>query len=320
MTEETRACFEQERARVIDFMRGEFELHGRSLVIFSSQPRALWQTFQLQVPVRTLAWFSERPLVSPLTAILDEHERYAVVLLDKEQARLLSVYLNRVEAQMHIRDDYPGRTATGGWAQARYARHREAHLHRHVLHVTEAIRAEVSRRPFDRLIVGGPDEALSALLSVLPAGLRSRVAGTYTCELFASEQEILDHVRAIEEAAERRGEAELVTRLVDQAKGGGLATLGWEQTLQSLGEGRVHKLFLTEGATRRGWGCPSGHFAGPTSRKVCPLCGIRIDAVPDLAEWAVERAFDTDASVETVRGEAARQLRKEGSVGALLRY
>ena len=320
MTEQFRARFDDECKRATDFLLGGFALQGRSLILFSCGPRGLWELFQLQVPVRPLTRFADRPFVSQLAGILDEHERYVVALVDKEQGRIFSVCLNRIEDQIDVRDEYPGRTAMGGWAQARYARHREAHLHRHVLHVTEELLAEARRRPFDRLIVGGPDEAASALVGVLPRSLRSRVVGTFRGELFASDEQLLERVRAMEEAAERRAEGELVIHVLDAASGGGLAVLGWDQTLQALGEGRVHKLLLVEGATRRGRACATGHFAAVEALSACPVCGAAVMTIRDLGEWAAERAFDTDATVETVRGEGALLLKKEQGIGALLRY
>src|SRR3972149_6726107 len=79
---------EEERGSLIEFLEQDFELHGRSVILFSCRPRGLWQLFQLQVPVRPLVRFADRPAVAPLAAILDEHERYAAVLVDKDEARL----------------------------------------------------------------------------------------------------------------------------------------------------------------------------------------------------------------------------------------
>jgi hypothetical protein len=342
--EPLRLRLDEEADRVVSFLRDEHELHGRSLVVFSCGPRGLWEAFWLQVPVRSLARFAGRPSVSQLASILDEHERYGdlavnvqtplrhvrqgvqqherygVVLLDKERGRVLVVYLNRVEHDTDVFDAYPGRTAMGGWAQARYSHHRDAHLHRHVLHVAEAVQSEARRRPFDRLIAGGPDEALSALLSVLPRSLSGRLAGTFSAELFASNEHILDQVRSLEERAEREAEVGLVTQLTGGAAGGGPAVVGWDDTLQALVEGRVHKLVLAEGVSQAGRVCPAGHVAVVEPLAECPVCGAALEAVPALAERAVELAFDDDGSVETVRGEAREALTPHGGIGALLRY
>ena len=45
---------------------------------------------------------------SGIAAILDEQGRYGIVILDKERARLLSVYLGEVEDDIRIKSRYPG--------------------------------------------------------------------------------------------------------------------------------------------------------------------------------------------------------------------
>jgi len=313
------AAFERERRAVTAWVR-EFKLQGRSLILFFCQPLGLLDVFQLHVPVRPAARFEARPFVSPLAAVLDEHERYGVVLIDKEQARILTVYLDQVEAQTLTHGSYPGRTAMGGWAQARYERHRDAHLHRHVLRVTGAIEREYRRRDFDRLVVGGPDEARAALMNALPRSLRSRVVGNFTIELFASDDDVRRLVRDLAEEAERVAELETVTDLIDGAKAGAPAVLGWARTLEALTEGRVHQLVAVDRLRKAGYACPNRDFAATDRARSCPFCGAALGRVADLREWAVEAAFDTKASVETVRGEAAERLHAEEGIGAVLRY
>jgi len=316
-----RARLEEEQALVQEFAGSRFALHGRSVILFSCRPRKLWQVFQLQAPVRPLARFAERPAVAQMAAILDEHERYAVALVDKDEARLLSVYLGQAEQRARIADKYPGQTKMGGWAAARYSHHRDAHLHAHVLRVAEALLDELRRQPFDRLLVGGPDEARSAFLHVLPRNLRERVAGSFLAELFLTDEEVVERVRAVEAAALSEAGARLVSDLGNAIGAGGLVALGWGETLQALLEGRVHKLVLAEGITRQGSVCPEGHAAVLQPLPACPFCEGPLTPVDDLAEWAAERAFDTDARVENVRGDGAQSLVAGGDgIGAVLRY
>lgn len=311
---------DEEQRRVFEFLRGEFALAGRGVAIFSCQPRGLWDVFQLRVPLAPLARFAERPVIAPLAAVLDDYERYAVALVDKDRARLLHVYLGRVEGEVDVRDKYPGRTKMGGSAEGRYQRHRDAHLHVHLLRAAQQLQVEARRHPFDRLLVGGPDEARAAFVAVLPRGLRTRLAGTFAAELFLSESEILQRVQAIEEAAEREAEVRLVSDIVNAARSGGLATSGWDDTLQALGEGCVHKLVVAAGRTAKGSACPTGHFAAREEPRHCPGCQGPLQPVSDLAEWAVERALATHAVPETVDGEAAKALAEAGEIAAVLRY
>ena len=311
---------DEERRGLIDFLNDDFELAGRSAVIFSCRPRGLWVVFQLQMPVEPLARFAERPVIAPLAALLDVHERYAVALVDKDRARLLHVYLGRVEREVDVVDEYPGRSKMGGWSEARYSHHRDAHLHVHLLRAMNQLQEEARRRPFDRLLIGGPDEARAAFVAVLPRSLRTRVAGTFGAELFLSEYEIVERVRAVEEASEREAERRLVSDILDAAGSGALATVGWDDTLQALGEGRVHKLVVATERPVRGSACPAGDFASIEKLSQCPVCGQLLQHVPDLAEWAVERALETDAMIETVHQDAEAALAEEAGIAAVLRY
>ena len=320
LSDQQRAGLERERRSAHRFFGRRFSLSGRSLILFACEPRGLWELFQLQVPALSIARFAERASVSQLAAILDEQERYGILIIDKERARLLSVYLGEVEDEIEIKNGYPGRTAAGGWAQSRYQRRREAQLLIHVLTVVDALAREQRLRGFDRILVGGPDGARAALLGALPRGLRSRVTGTFACELFASDRAVLTRVSKLMETAERDAEETLVGHLIDAAKSRGLAVIGWEQTLPAVVEGRVHKLVLVDRLRKRGRSCPGGHMAVGRGPRVCSLCQEPVGASYDLTEAAVGAALDTQASVEMVRGSAAQKLRSEGGVGALLRY
>ena len=319
LTERQRTGLERERSNLHEFFGRRFRPSGRSMVLFACEPRGLWELFQLQVPSLSIARFAERPAVSQLASILDEQERYGVLILDKERARILSVYLGEVEDEITRRSAYSGRTAAGGWSQARYERRREGQLHTHVMKAIGALEREQRQRGFDRILIGGPDEALAALLGALPRGLRTRVSGTFSCELSASGQTVLRRTRKLMEAAERKGEDIVVGHVLNAAKSGGQATIGWEATLPALLEGRVHKLVLVDRLRHRGRSCPRGHVAASRVR-VCSRCQEHVGANHDLTEAAVGAALDTQASVEMVRGSAAQRLRIEGGIGAILRY
>ena len=51
----------------------------------------------LPVSLPTEARYRPDPYLRPLLETLDEHERHGVVLLDRQQARLFSVFLGEIE-------------------------------------------------------------------------------------------------------------------------------------------------------------------------------------------------------------------------------
>jgi len=310
---------EEEIDRVTEYVRSWDEPPGRAVAFFSSAPRDAFMPVVLDVPVLAGARFGPRPYLVPLIAALDEHERFCVALVDKESARILTVWMGRIEQRVEFEDEVPGRSAMGNWAQARYARHREYHVHLHMQRVIDELWRLSRRRAFDRLIVGGPEEAMAALRPLLPRSLAEKVAGEFTGERFASDAEIVERVRRIEERAERAHETALVERILERAPKRARAVLGWDETLIALSEGSVHVLALAEGATTPGFACPEGHMAVQERIDRCPFCEEPMWPVDDLAVSAARLAVASGATVEFLRGDAAERLRPHGA-GALLRY
>jgi hypothetical protein len=333
---------EEEIDRVNTYVRSWDEPPGRSVAIFSSAPSDIFVAVALDVPVLTGARFGSRPYLLPMIAAVDEHERYCVALVDRERARVLTVWMGRIEERVEFKDPLPtGFSGGGGWStgggqrgrrdvapmgpgrvhssQGRYTRHLEYHVQLHFQRVVDELWRLGRRQAFDRLIIGGPQEAMGTLRQLLPRSLATRVVGQFAAEMFASDAEILDRVRGIEEDAERAHEAALVQEIMERAPKGELAVTGWDDTLATLCDGRVHQLVLIEGETAAGYACPEGHFAVTQHVEQCPFCDEPMWRIGDLAAWAVRRARATGAGVEFVRGEAAQQLRARGAA-AILRY
>jgi hypothetical protein len=110
-------------------------------------------------------------------------------------------------------------------------------------------------------------------------------------ETYASDDEVIAKARSVAESAERDEELKLVREIRDLVGSRGNGSLGWDQTIALLNEGRVHRLAL--GANHVG--------------------------TPD-GDSAVLKAWDTGATVEILGAEAQAELGDVGEMAALLRY
>jgi peptide chain release factor subunit 1 len=315
------APFEAAAAQAERYLAEELPIAPPGIAVFASgQPGYLYSVPLPSRPEEHLRW-SDAPEIAPLQSAVDDHERLAVVLFDKERARLFTIYLGAIEAQQTIVDEVPGKQATGDWfalSQARYARHHEDHVLRHAKRVITALMATLRTRSFDRLVLGGPPEALAVLRHHLPRPLRARLAGTLTLELFATDAEVLRAARAAGEAIERRHELTAVTELVDAATAPHTA-LGLAATVAALNDGRVHELLVADSFTGTGGQCEScGRFIAGRDR--CAACDTEPVVVEDFREALVTRALDQGARVESVSGDAATLLQLHGGIGAWTRY
>ncbi len=314
-----RAALDREAARVRAFL--ETGPRGRGLAVFSSTPAELWQVWSLPVLVAEGVYLGRRPYLRPLLDVLDEYERYAVALVDKEKARLFIVELGEIEEQEQVYDVVPGKHDQGGWSQANYQRHHEAHVYWHLKRVADELVLLARRRPFEGLVLAGPEEATAELERILPRHLRVRLVGRIPAELFASEGEILARTLAIEAEVEREREEEQVDELLEIAAAGGPATHGLGPTLEAVWLGQVHVLVVAEDCRAPGSECLAcGRLAAETP-PLCPACGGQVRPLDDAVERAMERTLEEGGRVEVVRDAPARRLREVGEgIGAILRY
>jgi len=315
----TRGRLEYETSGVMEIVRSWQQPPGRSAAIFFSGPCGLRVVLPLHFPIQAAARFEARPVLSPLVAALEEHRRYGVVVLDKERARIITVFLGAVEEEVTLHDEVMGRTAAGGWGQANYARHREHQVHEHARRTVEQLRAVDRARPIHSLVLGGPDEALAVLRAMLPPPLMRAVVDIVPMEMFAPTGDIVRLVSSIDATAREHEDRLIVEELITETEKGGRSALGWDETLQVLGEGRVHRLILPTGVTCPGVQCPEGHYLATGASKFCPLCGEQLWRTDDIAEAAVRRAMLTDAEVHFLGPQASGMLAGRGP-GAVLRY
>ena len=316
-----REGFQAEMTRVQEWLEGQ-ALQGNGLALFSSEPRKFFQTHWLPIRVRDhLAW-ELTPDVAPLLEVADEYERYAVALVEQDRARLFTVFMGAIEESDALRDKLvPSRHDQGGVSQSHFQHHHDLHVLWHLKRVAGRLAALFRSRPFDRLILAGPEEVTSELRPLLPDPLARRVVAVVPLETYANQREILEKTLEIEARIEREAEERLLGELLESAGAGGRATRGLAPTLEALWLGEVRTLVVADGAQAEGSECPNCGRLEPGDVATCPACGSATRPVHDVVHRAMARTIEQAGRVEVVHGEAARRLLEVGGgLGALLRF
>ncbi|MEW6476306.1 MAG: hypothetical protein AB1679_28940 [Actinomycetota bacterium] len=308
--------------RIAAWVRGGFDRsHVRGLAFFACSADGFFDVVESPLPVSNEIVVNHTPHVRPLESILQAYERFAVLLVDRQRARLFRFELGELTEHTEVFDAVPrGGDQAGHPAQgsrgARVQRHTEEVAHRHLKHAAEVTFTELRQRPVEHVILGGPHEVVVELEGLLHPWIRDRVADRLVIPTTASAEEVRQAALAVEAAVARRSEAALVERLRDAiGTGGGVA--GLEPTLAALVERRVDVLLVSEGYAAEGWRCRSCRYLGLLGRR-CPVCGRSMDLVDDVVEEAVEEALANKCRVQMVRDNA--DLDVLGRIGALLRF
>jgi peptide chain release factor subunit 1 len=309
----------QEQQRVLSEIR-EPAGGARGLVVFASAPANLFSVARLPVALRPAVFWDTRPHLRPLLAIIDEYEKSLVVLADKQNARFFRVFLDRIEEVSDVWDRVPPHHAQGAEAQSNIARHHDEKVKWHLRRVCNVLGQIVDEERVDRIVLGGPPEALAALEHLLPRRLLLRLAGTIHCSVFAAPDQILLRARAALEQAERASETQTVARVLE-AHGQQQAALGLNAVAEAVAAGQV-LVFLADAEKRPpGFVCGQCELLLPElNGGICPACSGSVRAVPDLVEHLAERVLQQGGRFEEVRGTASERLDPFGGVAALLRY
>jgi peptide chain release factor subunit 1 len=304
--------------RMLGFIRSLDRGRTRGVALFACTEGDLWEEVLVPSPFRDRAIVSEQPYVLPLEALVETYQSVCTVIVDREKARIFLSEMGRIQEARDVFDDVPGQHEQGGWSQARYQRHIEEHVGKHLKHVADVLIRFFKGKRFDHLIVAGPEEIVPQFEQVLHDYLRQRIVARTTLAMTASANDVLTRSLAIEEKLEAERERKTLDRLrADSASGRG-AVGGLDPVLSALNNGRVETLVVPFGVSLGGLRCSScGRLA--LRGKRCGTCGGSMEAVPDVVESAVGAALRQRARVETL---SAIELDEPGEelIGALLRY
>ncbi len=320
--ENNKHALESECRRILDFLR-DYTPRGKGLVVFSDSRSNFWwqRDFQAQLP--TDARWSPIPWVRPLLEVVEEHDRFAVALVDNQRAKIFVGDAAGLELIGEIASDVPGRHATTGtdhiWSQSHMDRDRANHIRTHARCVADELGSVVERMSLMRVIIGGPVEATSIFEGELPRRIQQMIVGTVSVPLDSAQDKLLSEVGRILERAEQEDEARLVEAMITAAMKGDRAALGINDTLAAINEGRVHRLVVAKGYHIEGRQCRSCNVLVTDDAKNCSYCGGDLASAPDLINRASHKVLEQSGRVQIVSGAAAEKLNPAG-IGAVLRF
>jgi peptide chain release factor subunit 1 len=291
----------------------------RGLVIFSCAAQDFWKVFELPVPVRNQLVVNATPHVRQLETVVDEYERFGVLLADKQRARMFLFELGELIDKSELFDQLPRHEDDrGDWDRDHVRDHSNAAAHKHLKRSAEVAFHVFQEQGFDHLIIGAPEEITSELERTLHPYVRERIAARLSVPVGASDATIRAAALQVEEQVEKHKKTALVDRLRDAAsKPGGLGLTGLDKVLAALAERRVDTLLVSEGYEAPGWRCDAcGQLA--TKGRKCPVCSAEMAYVEDVVEAAVEEALQQGCRLCACLNNA--DLDVLGRIGALLRF
>jgi peptide chain release factor subunit 1 len=296
--------------------------HARAKAVFACHAQGVWREFDLPplLPA-TQVVVNRRFHLRPLAALAMGSPRCCVALVDRERARLFTLWNGDITEHAGLFDVLPRRVRTDGFAGYN-AGHKERHIDneamRHFKHVAERLLDLQAREGCEAFIIGCRDETWPELEPHLHPYIRQRLTGRFAADpaeaTLDQVKEQAERVLREHEEAQRQG---LVREVLGEAQRNARGTVGLRRVLESLERGEVQSLLIGQNFSAQAVECTNCAHLDTRMVKNCAVCGHETRELDDVADVLVRRALRGGLDFVPIQDEA---LEKAGNIGALLRF
>ena len=305
--------------RIEAWFGSEFDRDGvRGVAVFAAELDDLFLSLTLPEAVGDEVRIAKQLFLAPLVRLAGNGEGALVAYVGRERGDVYQLRAGRLVPLADETAEVPGSHDQGGSSQARYERHIETIVDRHLRDVADALDRCVRRLRDVRVVLAGPEETRSSFEGLLSTESRTALVGWVAAEAHVDAPRLLDAARPLLEEWRAGREEELLGRWREEAARNGRASTGWEETLQAASDGRVELLLVQSGADQPAYVCPACGRAQATNGS-CPLDGTTLQSADTGLDLAVHQTLTHGGTVEVI-GEERRDLEPVGGVAALLRF
>ncbi len=256
--------------------------------------------------------------LAPLVRLVGRGDGALVAYVGRERGDVYRLRGGRLVALADESTEVPGRHDQGGRSQARYERHIETIVDRHLREVADALDESVRRLRGIRVVLVGSEDTRSGFEELLSTEVRSCLVGWASAEAHAEPPQLLAAAEPVLEEWRAGHEERLLGRWREEAAKSGRAATGWEETLEAASDGRVELLLVQDGVDESAYQCPACGRARMAGGR-CALDGTTMERLEAGLDVAVHQTLKHGGTVEVI-GEARRALEPVGGVAALLRF
>jgi peptide subunit release factor 1 (eRF1) len=312
--------FEKDRERIEKYLEESVQASANGLALFACFAADLWETVQLSAPVEeNRLYVYNQPHLYHLTRISDEYPRYAALLTDANSARIFVFGLGETLDTEQVKGKKVQRVKVGGWSQARYQRRVQNAHASHAKEVVDRLQQIVTNEAIQHVVIAGDVQITTLLQQEMPKELQDKLVDVLKIDLKASDSEIFAKTLEAMKRADAETDAQKVDRLLQEARRGGLACTGVQDTLEALTNGQVDEILISTGL----------EVEHPEEE---PVDAILAPEIPDpqgeteteeprpalVADLLVTKAKQTDATVTFIQDTSL--LQSVEGVGGFLRW
>lgn len=315
-----REAFEADSSRIFAYLETGIDPKVNGLAIFAcSGANEYFQVGAFEAPFpRNRLFVSDRPHLYPLARVIDEYRHYAVVLADRNRARIFVFATGRAVQEESVDNVKTKHTSVGGWSQARYQRHEENYHVQHIKEVVDALNRIVTEEQIEQVILAGDEETILPLFrEQMPKTLAEKVVDAVSLGVDTPAHDLLEETMKVFKRHDSLTDMEKVERLLNEYRADDLGVAGVPETLAALSNGQVEEMLIVASADNL-------QYDEEEVKKVLQLYEPDQPLPEDLDQRVVAdeliRRANLLSSARVTFIEEDTRLQQLGGVGGILRY
>ncbi len=304
--------------RIQNYIEMGYNRQGRSIAMFSCAAVNFWWAHSFQAPLEDKVFVFYRPYVRPLAKLLDTYERYGVIHVDQEGARLYLFHMGDLESVEGYFGEEIKLHRAGGWSSQQYQRQEAQQARQNLQDAAELAETFYRETETRRLILAGTEKNVARFKELLSHRLRSIVVGQINAGTNAVPNEIRDEaLKLVQKAADIEANT-LATQVVTAARKGGNAVLGLAETLTAVQSGRASHVVVLADYVQPAYRFVDSGYILLELNEQSELASGKVQSLPDGVDSVLRRAMAQGIGVTIL--ESHPDLAAAGKIGALTRY
>lgn len=304
--------------RMENYLEMGFNRQGRGLVMFSCAARDFWWANSYMVPIEDAVFVARRPYVRQLATLMDAYDRYGVIHVDQEGARLYSFQMGVLDEVEGVLGEEVKHHRAGGWAAPRYQRHESGVAKQNLQDAAEFAEEFYRGNDTQRLILAGTEKNVARFQDLLSARLRNMVIGRIAAGANASPSEISEKALKLARKAADEESNTVADNIVNLAHAGGTAVTGLAETLTAVQSGRAQHVIVLSDFAQPAYRFVDSGYILLDLEEAKELGSGRVQELPDAVESVLRRAMGQGIGVTIL--DKHKGLDKVGQIAALTRY
>jgi peptide chain release factor subunit 1 len=323
---EAKARRDTARADLERILRLSAELRNNGThakAVFANSAQNVWHEFDLPPILAGTQIFVDRHFhLKPLAHLLGASPRLAVVLVDRQRARIFDLRLGELSEREGLFQPLSRKGRSDGYAGydgGRAQRRVDDEVRHHFKAVAEVLQEALEKGLFEKWILGCQDAHLSQMESQLHPYVGGALIGHFPADLtHITSDEIRARAQQILDGWHSRRRRELVDLVLSHSRSNGRGVTGLRRVLRSLEIGEVQTLLVGENFQGHAVECAGCGHLDAHLVSFCPVCGRATKEVVDVSEailpWVIRR------DIETLYVKDDPDFDRVGNIGALLRF